>query len=99
MFASGKEPQHVRLSVLGGEPIRRTELRLRRLVRAFWIEDAMNLLEQMTLEESRDFVRRRARKNLLVVLLLVGFVGAVFFASFGHILGEMRPAQVETQPE
>ncbi|WP_404933653.1 hypothetical protein [Nitratireductor sp. L15S-10] len=62
-------------------------------------EDAMNSLEQMTLEDSRGLGRKRARKNLLVMLLLVGFVGAVFFASFGHIVSEMRPAGVESQPE
>lgn len=59
----------------------------------------MNSLEQMTLEDSRGLGRKRARKNLLVVLLLVGFVGAVFFASFDHIVSEMRPAGVESQPE
>ncbi|WP_421928655.1 hypothetical protein [Neoaquamicrobium sediminum] len=64
-----------------------------------WNEGAMNSLEQMTLEDSRGLGRKRARKNLFVVLLLVGFVGAVFFASFGHIVTEMRPAQVDSQPE
>lgn len=49
-------------------------------------------IPRMTTEESRVVMRRRKRGNLLLMVVLSGFVGAMFVPSFGHVRMESGQA-------
>jgi len=49
-------------------------------------------IPRLTTEESRVVMRRRKRGNLLLMLVLYGFVGAMFVLSFAHMQTESGQA-------
>lgn len=54
-------------------------------------------IPRMTTEESRMVMRRRERGNLLLMLVLSGFVGAMFVLSFTHM--QMESGQAAAKGE
>jgi hypothetical protein len=49
-------------------------------------------IPRLTTEESRVVMRRRKRGNLLLMLVLCGFVGAMFVLCFAHMQTESGQA-------